>query len=495
MRSVVSTFALYFLTAMGVWAQEGYTALLQGLRSSDAAVRLATLVHLNSQSRQDSWSPEHGAALAEALLPLVQDSEVRIRAAAVRALGQCRVPVSLAAPAWMRALNDPDVTVRRAVAEAVAVPLSVGVPNALRSPVPQVRAQLLGQALRDARAVTPVLRLTLGDLRPDVRSRGLDALHAGLLAVERLPTTLRSADFEPNEASQALRRTVPAWLLDWALLAPEVVPLVAKGPIEQRLRAAEVLEQLTRLCHQVATMAPNLGLAAQEARVLASAQTRLQQVLPNLCACLEEAPSEVRLAILAVLEAQPDNVPACRAAVLAQLAHPQPAVRWAAARILAQWGPGMDASEWQRLSALLDDADADVRQAGARAIHEWTQRFFQSQGPVIAAGGLAAEESLAHLRECLVTAVRAAVVSGTSEQLAALRIIQVSGSEAVVVLPELRDWLVHSDPAVRRQIPRILMAIGPAAKELIPDLERALADEDVEVRTAAAQALLYLRNQ
>lgn len=493
MRSVVSTFALYFLTAVAVWAQERHAAWLHGLRSPDPAVRLATLVHLNAQPRQDSWSPEDGAVLAEALLSLVQDSDLRIRAAAVQALGQCRVPVTLAAPAWARALNDPDVTVRRAVGEAVAIPLSVSVPTALRSPVPQIRAQLLCQALRDARAITPVLRLTLGDLRPDVRSRGLDALHGGLLAVERLPTTLSSADYSLDEASLTLRRTVPAWLLDWALLAPEVIPLVAKGSTEQRLRAAEVLEQLNRLCRQIVTLAPTLGLDPQEARVLAAAQARLQQVLPSVSACLEGAPPEVRLAILAVLETQPDNVPACRPAVLAQLAHQQPAVRWAAARLLAQWGPGSDTSEWHRISSLLDDADADVRQAGARALHQWTQRYFQAQGPVVTAGGLAAEESLAHLRECLTTVVRAAVVGGTSEQLAALRIVQASGSEAVVVLPELRDWLVHSDPAVRRQIPRILSAIGPAAKELMPDLERALADDDAEVRTAAAQALLYLR--
>jgi hypothetical protein len=282
--------------------------------------------------------------------------------------------------------------------------------------------------------------------------------------------------------------------LDWALLAPEVVPLVAKGSTEQRLRAAEVLEQLTRLCREIVILGPTLGLDAQEARVLASAQTRLQQVLPGVAACLEGAPPEVRLAILAVLETELNNVPACRPAVLAQLAHPQPAVRWAAARLLAQWGPGSDVGEWQRISNLLDDADADVRQAGARALHQWTQRYFQGQGPIVAAGGLAAEESLAQLRECLTSVVRAAGVGGTSEQLAALRIIQASGSEAAVVLPELRDWLAHSEPAVRRQIPKILTAIGPAAKELIPDLERALTDDDADVRTAAAQALLYLRS-
>jgi hypothetical protein len=338
-----------------------------------------------------------------------------------------------------------------------------------------------------------VLRAALCDVRPDVRGRGLEAMHAGVNAFLRVPSLPSLDDAAAAEHLGQLRVWLPAWMLEWTLLVPEVAPLVGSGPVTQRVLAAEVVENLTRLVRHVAELSHTLGLADRERRMLDSAQTRLRQVLPSLAAHLEVAPTEVRLALLAVFEVQQENVPGCRPAVIAQLTHTQPAVRWAAVRILGPWGPAADAGEWQRLNALLDDPDLDVRQAAARTVRQWAQTQLQSTGPVIAAGGVAAEESLAHLRESLTAAVRAAIHDGPSEQLAALRAVQAAGPEGIIVLPELRQWLSKGEPAVRRFVPQVLLAIGPAAKELIPDLEKALSDDDAEVRAAAAQALLMLR--
>ncbi|HMP02893.1 MAG TPA: HEAT repeat domain-containing protein [Gemmatales bacterium] len=465
-----------------------------GLRAPEASVRLAAVLQLSSAAKTGPWTSEQGLNLAGDLLRLVQDEDVRVRAAAVRALAHCRVPGLQSAPAWTHAMSDADVEIRRAAVESVGQHLEGCVTAALQSAIPQVRCQLLDQTVRDARAVTPVLRAALTDMRADVRRLGLEALHRGLTSVLRIPSFPQADETTDTACLVHLRETLPAWVLEWTLLMPEVAPLTSVGPVPQRVLAAEIVEHITRLERQVVEWCPQAVDGTKEARVLAAARTRLVHLLPVLGETLKRAPTPVRLAILGAFEAQPSNVPDCRPAVVEQLAYPQPAVRWAAVRVLAQWGPASTPDEWQQLNHLLDDVDLDVRQAATRALRVWAERQMREQSaPIVSAGGVAAEEALAHLRDSLTAAVRGALHGEAGEQLAALRAVHAAGTEGIVVLPELRLLLGTGPVSVRRYVPQVLVGIGSAAKELIPDLEHALSDDDAEVRAAAARALLMLR--
>ena len=57
----------------------------------------------------------------------------------------------------------------------------------------------------------------------------------------------------------------------------------------------------------------------------------------------------------------------------------------------------------------------------------------------------------------------------------------------------IRARLGHSDPEARLWFVRSLGEIGPAAKDAIPDLEKAAADADARVKEAAAKALKKIR--
>ena len=73
-----------------------------------------------------------------------------------------------------------------------------------------------------------------------------------------------------------------------------------------------------------------------------------------------------------------------------------------------------------------------------------------------------------------------------SEQQAAAEALSRIGPPAV---PMLVQALQHSDPEVRLQAVRVLIRMGPDAKEAVPALVPLLDDPDERIRKAAARSL------
>ena len=71
------------------------------------------------------------------------------------------------------------------------------------------------------------------------------------------------------------------------------------------------------------------------------------------------------------------------------------------------------------------------------------------------------------------------------------------GDRAAVAIPKLLDgfeyWRLSPDFGIHHRILRILGNHGPAARQAVPLLERALADHDLESRRLAAEALEKIR--
>lgn len=81
------------------------------------------------------------------------------------------------------------------------------------------------------------------------------------------------------------------------------------------------------------------------------------------------------------------------------------------------------------------------------------------------------------------------------QQLQAARELGKLGVEAADAVPLLAECLLTGDVALRREIPLTLQLIGKPARLACPVLERALKDEDTDVKVNAARALLELADK
>lgn len=160
-------------------------AVLEAAESADAGVRAAAADTIAA------WGPR---APLEPALNLAQDAESSVRAAAVRALGLAgRHALQVVGPALTRALEDPDLEVRRMAAHAVAWCHDTSAVPALRArlsdPVGSVRAAALRALARvsivsEEGAALPLL----SDADPAVRAEALRFLqqHGTIGALDAL---------------------------------------------------------------------------------------------------------------------------------------------------------------------------------------------------------------------------------------------------------------------------------------------------------------------
>jgi HEAT repeat protein len=101
----------------------------------------------------------------------------------------------------------------------------------------------------------------------------------------------------------------------------------------------------------------------------------------------------------------------------------------------------------------------------------------------------------AELNQQLMTDILKLNSARVGDQIEGIRSLGKLGPNAADAVPPLAEKLVKGETLVRREVPLALMQIGAPAKLAQTVLERALDDQDTDVRVNAARALLELSDK
>lgn len=370
----------------------------------------------------------------EQLIAMTAADHRGVRYHGAAALGHLGKSARAAVPALLKLLSDPDRMVRCAAARAlgqVAQPrdeVVAALAEALKDPHPQNRTfavMSLGLWADDKTRVEPILVEALGD-----EDRPVAALAAAALGSARLYTLL-------NDGHHAVRARAARSIGGLHLPASErreaAMPLIealADGNEDVRRAAAGSLGAIAARVTLPWAPEPAEPKAADRDWVVA-------QVIPALCAVLED---------------------------------PQAPVRAMAAAALAGIGLEANPAVDQLAEVLARDGDANVREHVARAL------------------GLAAADAES-AAPALAKALRDQEPRVRSTAAASLYRISASGDD---VRTALLDALANSDPQTRMQAALALGRCGPAGG-VAPSLLRVFEDDpDASVRQYAAMGLAEL---
>jgi HEAT repeat protein len=513
--------------------------LIGGLKSSDASVRLKSVDQLGAR----------GAKAAEAVVPLtglLKDSSAKVRAHAVWSLGAIGAAAKPAVPALAELLKDPDETVRRQVIKAVqaihpgpavVVPLCT---KLLNDPDPAVRVRVLHAiadsgakavpgliealkndkatywaclALRDigpaAKDAVPALAEKLKDPRPEIRREVVLTLgamnEAAIPVLPQIAATLSdkhartAATFVfgqigqiPATAEATIRANAKS---DDRLLATVSLWALARVHPEDKDLRRQVTEQLIERLKD-----PDGFVRVEAARALATLPSAPEITLPIWEKALRDADETTAQHALDALAAL--GAPAVPRLIDAlKYTH----LRGGVAYILGCIGPPA-APATNALAKLIDDKDARVANEAVLALASIgpgakdavpalvkvlqqgsdEKSIFSSVayalgkiGPDAAAAAPVLLNLLNHSDRdlALVSAWSLTQIQPASAQIAAKAApVLVAGLAAPLALS--RQWAAEA-----------LGSLGPRAKEAVPALQKALTDEDKEVRTAAKKAL------
>lgn len=480
-------------------------ALVRDLESSDPVVRAASaslLAQLAESSRGRRFRPGTEGELAflrqaagAALGRHVTDPDAEVRRAAVVALAQVRAEGTVASAAWSKALADPDPAVRQAAASALRLYFDrsheLGGPLSYPEQLPFV-----AHFLQDVQALAPLLRESLESDDPVIRQGSLRALEALLDTTENLPE-IAGRNIDPlaitEEATEPIRKAILPAVSAICSLLPVVVSVTHTESEQTRRQAVSVLEKTALLCDPRPDLFErreggtrrlrgrlhrgDLGAVATEA--ITRIQDGLKQTVPGILPLLRQPPDEVRLAVLDALEVFGPIASPAVPDVREQLRHSNRFVRWASARTLAAIGPtGDDRATVAGLTELVSDDDLDVAIAACRSLG---QAFAEDCRPALSALSRAAASEERQLQHAAVSALEdiAAALKGEARQ-------AVAGLIVALRSPDLKT---------RQLAPLVLGHIGPDAEQAVPALQKALQDEDPDVRQRAAQALLKIRSR
>jgi HEAT repeat protein len=101
----------------------------------------------------------------------------------------------------------------------------------------------------------------------------------------------------------------------------------------------------------------------------------------------------------------------------------------------------------------------------------------------------------AEINQQLMTDILKLNSARVADQIEGVRSLGKLGPQASDAVPPLAEKLIKGEALVRREVPLALMQIGRPAKMAQSVLERALDDQDTEVRVNAARALLELSDK
>jgi len=469
------------LPALGQANQDDETALLEKqLLSDNAWVRANAASKLAKAGKIDLALP--------VLMECLGDRDVRGRRGAAEGLAAIGAAAEPAIPDLAKCLNDEDAGVRMSAAlalaklgQADAVLPALGVlVSSLEDPDPQVRgkaAECLGAIGPKAARACAGLAQALADTDAGVRASAVRALAAigthAEPAVLPLCQCLSDVDVTVRQAAAgALSRigrgaspAVPA--LTKALSDPDGwvqwVAAEALGNIGED--AAAAIPELVKLLSD-----PGLYERTFAARALLRLG-EVQSALPVLVAALDTTDDWARISaedtLVGMGGAWP-GVGASGAPAASQIArllgHTNPSVRWSAARVLCEIGPGATPATAALLNALGDQlAGVRVNVAGALA--------------QVGRGDVALPVLIACLDD-----PDSNVRSMSASALARL------GPAAAPAADVLVKHLQESNAGIRVQVARALGRIG-RMEEAIPVLTMCLGDEQPWVRANAIGAL------
>jgi len=446
------------------------------LSSVEPARQLAMATLLHELLRPPVPAPGMEEALvtarqsAPALVRLTQGDDPAVREAAYIALAQVRAPGHVARPVWDAALQSPDPSTRRAVAQALAVYVD-------RSREVQGRTGIAVRywLLEDLPQVLPVLARALADKDRRVTTDSLKAL-------QLIPVQLTWLSITPDtEAGKAAALSLVQLCEGLQTSAPSVRQLLSTGPAEIQQMTCLAIEEWARLIDPRPDIVsgrpqmprgwlldPQMGPFGRQATEYV--QRFLLDVLPGLVEAVKSGNATVRLAALEALEIYGTKGRAAASAVEDLLTDGNAFVRWSAARTLGRIGSAHPPATVERLARLLDDPDGDVRYAAAEAI---------------GAFGTDARIAVPHLTKALAS-------DDAPLQTSVLNALAVIGPDAAPAVPALVKTLQAREARVRRLVPGALAALGSHAQSALPALQAALHDPDPEVRQAAAAAILRI---
>jgi HEAT repeat protein len=463
------------------------------------------------------------------LIKLTDDSELRVRDEAARALSNITPEPTEAAPALGKLLKAEEVSLRRTAAESLI--------NLIREDMQLVSGKgksttgvqsTWSDVLRTAAAVVPEATTGFTDSDAAVRRLCTEAVQEAAFTLydylfEPIKTARTPAVQDPLRSSEELRKPIPGERPNAAggeleavqnltkILANHTMSLVGVlGDPDARVRLASrrALENMADARRRLEGHAsapgtpipmrerlpapareikePNkksaTGAGAEEAEAQAGEQPPVSEASQNLlrgirgpleklAAGVHDPDPQVRLVTLDVLELLGDNAIPVGGALVDALRDSDKFVRWAAARTLGKiTTPLLPDRAVPGLARMLEDVDLDVRLMAATTLEHY--------GP--------------SAKGAIPVLARTINRGDTEIRIAALKALQGIGTDSLLVLPAITAALSQPDLRVRQAAAEVLGRFGPLAKEAMGPLQKALDDEDPDVRKAASEAILSI---
>ena len=429
-----------------------------GKRGESAQAEVPLLLKLLSDKRENlRWHAARalgaiGPAASDAVPTLIQalsDEVPNVRAYAAFALGRIGKAAEPAVEKLIEAVFDKDAMVRRTSARALR---DIG-------PVPEKAFPILEKALEEADPA--LIQLALATMS----ERGQEA-------VPRL--------------QQFLKRKKLAY---WACLVLANIGPEAAAAVPDLVAVLQAEEAEVRL-HALLALG-NIGAASKPA-------------VPAIVGLLEKDPFEgVRYAAVYALVQVGEHSDAINAALADAAKHKDPLLNLLGLWGLAKLNPKDEELAKAATEAIVENLvspDQQLRQAAARALHEFHGPPEIVRPALIAALKDADPEVVSHALDALASLGPKALTNLDQalqdKQLRhyATRLIFRLGEQAVSAVPALVQALQQpteneDDIVFRREVQFTLAAIGPAAKEAIPELIKSLDSKDEEVFGTACYAL------
>ncbi len=251
---------------------------------------------------------------------------------------------------------------------------------------------------------------------------------------------------------------------------------------EIRLSALRMLEDLGTLQNYVSERIVSLPSEKKDETTPAPATSLgpvFVAVRPSLVRNLSDPNPKVRLAAAQVLESRGESARPAARALIERLSDPNPFVRWVAVRTLGRFRSPAAPGAVEGLGNTLMDRDLSVRIAAANAL----ESLGAEAGPAIPALLASANRGDADYREAALRAI------GTAGPFVPSTVI-LREKRGQVIVPVVARELSNPDVRVRRAAALALGRLGNDAALAAGALQKALNDDDSEVRRYATEALL-----